>query len=45
MLKNGKDASVAYGSADFKFRNDTGFDIKIFAVNNLDTITVKIAKI
>ena len=45
MLKNGKDASIAYGGADFRFRNDNPFDIIIYAVNNLDTITVKLAKI
>lgn len=27
----GKDAAVAYGSYDFKFRNDTGNDIKILS--------------
>ena len=28
-VAKGKDAAVAYGSYDFKFRNDTGSDIKI----------------
>ena len=28
-VQKGKDAAVAYGSYDFKFRNDTGNDIKI----------------
>ena len=31
MLKNGKDAAVAYGSIDFKFKNNNDFDIKIYA--------------
>ena len=44
MLKNGKDAAVAYGSVDFKFRNDNDFDIVIYAVNNYDTITVSLKK-
>ena len=26
MLRNGKDAAVAYGSVDFKFRNDNNFE-------------------
>ena len=45
MFQSGKDAAVAYGSVDFKFRNDSPFDIIIYAVNNFDTISVKLAKI
>ena len=30
-VSDGKDAAVAYGSYDFKFRNDTGNDIKILS--------------
>ena len=30
-IQTGKDAAVAYGSYDFKFVNQTGFDIKILA--------------
>ena len=30
-VQKGKDAAVAYGSYDFKFRNDTGNDIKILS--------------
>ena len=30
-VPDGKDATVAYGSYDFKFRNDTGNDIKILS--------------
>lgn len=45
MFQSGKDAAVAYGSVDFKFRNDNTYDIVIYAVNNFDTITVKLAKI
>ena len=41
----GKDAAVAYGSIDFKFRNDYDFDIKIYASNTKDSIDIKIAKI
>lgn len=28
-VQKGKDAAVAYGSYDFKFRNNSGCDIKI----------------
>lgn len=28
-VQKGKDAAVAYGSYDFKFRNNSGYDIKI----------------
>lgn len=45
MYLNGKDAAVAYGSVDFKFRNDNSYDIIIYAVNNYDTITVRLVKI
>ena len=41
----GKDAAVAYGSIDFKFRNDNNFSIKIYASNTRDLIDVKIVKI
>ena len=30
-VPEGKDAAVAYGSYDFKFKNDTGNDIKILS--------------
>ena len=30
-VQKGKDAAVAYGSYDFKFRNDTGNDVKILS--------------
>lgn len=30
-VPDGKDAAVAYGSYDFKFRNDTGNDVKILS--------------
>lgn len=41
-VKKDKDAAVAYGSYDFKFRNDTGKDVKILAsaTNKLVTITL-----
>lgn len=44
-VEEGKDACISYGGADLKFRNDNDFDIKIYAVNNYNTIDVSIAKI
>lgn len=44
-IAEGKDAAVAYGSYDFKFKNSTGFDIKIKAENTSDTITINLYKI
>ena len=44
-VEPGKDAAVAYGSVDFKFRNDNDYDIKIYASATLDTIDIKLAKI
>lgn len=44
-VEEGKDACISYGGADFKFRNDNDFDIKIYAANNYNTIDVSISKI
>lgn len=44
-IEDGKDAAVAYGSYDLKFRNDTGFDIKIKAENTEDTVNIALFKI
>ena len=41
----GKDAAVAYGSIDFKFRNDYDYSIKIYCSNTRDSIDVRIVKI
>ena len=40
----GKDAAVAYGSVDFKFRNDYDYSIKIYCSNTRDSINVRIVK-
>lgn len=45
MLKSGKDAAIAYGSIDFKFKNNNNFDIKIYAESSDEEITIKIVKI
>lgn len=39
-----KDATVSYGSVDFKFKNNTGNDIKIYANSDLSSVNVKIVK-
>ena len=44
-VEEGKDATVCYGSVDFKFRNDNDFDIKIIATGEQDTLTVSLFKI
>ena len=44
-IEEGKDAAVAYGSYDFKFKNNTQDVIKIVMDNNNDNITAKIIKI
>ena len=45
MFQYGKDAAVAYGSIDFKFKNNYEHDIKIYASPTTNNITVKIVKI
>ena len=45
MLKNGKDAAVACGSVDFKFKNNNNFDIRIDASTDGEQVTVSIIKI
>lgn len=44
-IQTGKDAAVSYGSYDLKFRNDTGFDIKIKAENNANNIIITLYKL
>ena len=44
-IEQGKDAAVAYGNYDFKFRNNTENEIKIVMQNTPDTIIAKLIKI
>ena len=39
-VPEGMDATVAYGSVDFKFKNNTGKTIKIGASNNADNVYI-----
>lgn len=40
-----KDAAVSYGSVDFKFKNNIGNAIKIYANSDLKTVTIRIVKL
>ena len=44
-IEKGKDAAVAYGSYDFKFKNNTNDTIKIIMESDERNITAKIVKI
>lgn len=44
-IQNGKDAAVAYGAYDFKFKNNTNCVIKIVMGNTEENITAKLIKI
>lgn len=44
-IEKGKDAAVAYGSYDFKFKNNTGNTIKIQVSCSNSLVSVKIIKI
>lgn len=43
-VEKDKDAAVAYGSVDFKFKNNYDSDIKIYASTNGEQVTVSIVK-
>lgn len=40
-----KDAAVSHGSVDFKFKNNTENDIKIYASSDLKSVNVRIVKL
>lgn len=44
-VPDGKDAAVSYGSIDFKFKNNTGNNIKLYFSTDNVTLTVKIVKL
>ena len=44
-IEDGKDATVSYGSLDFKFENNNDFDIKLYSEVKDNEVTVKIFKI
>lgn len=44
-IQTGKDAAVAYGSYDLKFRNDSGYDIKIYVEASTTNVTVRLVRL
>lgn len=44
-VEKDKDATVAYGSVDFKFKNNTGSKIKIYANADLNSVNIRIVKV
>ena len=44
-IAKGKDAAVAYGSYDLKFKNKLGNDLKILASSNGSTVTTTLVSI
>lgn len=44
-VKQGDDATVVYDELDLKFKNETGFDIKIYSDVTEEEVTVKIVKL
>ncbi len=44
-ISKGKDAAVAYGSYDFKFKNNTGYDIMIKTEANNTNVIITLIKI
>ena len=41
-VEKGKDAAVSYGGYDFKFKNNTGKTVKIFAGNTENNVTIRL---
>jgi len=44
-IEEGRDAAVAYGSCDFKFKNNSGYDIKIYAEALEDSVNIRITRL
>ena len=44
-VPDGMDATVAYGSLDFKFKNNNNFDVKIYASTDTESVNVRLVKI
>lgn len=44
-VPDGKDAAVAYGSVDFKFKNNNSYPIKIYASSTNDEVSISIFSI
>lgn len=44
-VESGKDAAVAYGSIDFRFKNENDYDIKIYSETTENTVDIRIVKL
>lgn len=44
-VPEGKDAAVSYGSLDFKFRNDSSHDIKMYLASDDEKVSVTLVKL
>ena len=44
-VESGKDAAIAYGSIDFKFKNENDYDIKIYSETTENTVNIRIVKV
>ncbi len=44
-VPKGKDATISYGSCDFKFKNNADYPIKMYATANEKEVTIKINKV
>lgn len=44
-IEKGKDSTVVYDSLDLKFKNNSGYDIKLYASTTNTRVTVKVMKI
>ena len=44
-IEKGKDSTVLYDSLDLKFKNNSGYDIKLYASTTNTRVTVKVMKI
>ena len=45
LIKDGKDATIAYDYLDLKFKNTNNFDIKLYAYVKNKKVYVKINKL
>lgn len=43
-VESGKDAAIAYGSIDFKFKNESDSDIKIYSETTENAVNIRIVK-
>ena len=44
-IEKGKDATIAFPSLDFKFKNNSANKIKLYAETDGNTLTIRIVKI